>query len=186
MTDLSSLPPDLPVPTDDGAADHLGGVSVRGIELAGTHGAMSLVADTPWTVLYVYPRTGGPGIVLPDDWDLIPGARGCTPQSCSFRDHHDELAALGASVRGISAQPFSEQREFAARMHIPFPLLNDHEMTLAEAPLSLPVYSELGLYKRLTMAISNGVIRKLWYPVFPPDRNAADVVAFLTEQEVSG
>ncbi len=181
MTDLTSLPSDLPVPIDDGAADHLVGLSVVGLELNGTHGVMSLVAETPWTVLYVYPRTGGPAVALPDGWDRIPGARGCTPQSCAFRDHHQELASLGASVRGISAQPLSEQQEFAERMHIPFPLLNDEALTLAHEPLELPNYPELRLYKRLTVAIFAGAIQKAWYPVFPPDRNADDVVSYLTE-----
>ena len=185
MSDYSSLPPDLPVPEDDGAAAHLVGMSVAGIELESTHGRMSLSGSTPWTIVYVYPRTGGPGITLPDDWDLIPGARGCTPQSCAFRDHAGELTTLGASIRGLSAQSPSEQAEFAERMHIPFPLLNDQQMTLAGDPLRLPTYEELGLYKRLTMAIRSGVIEHVWYPVFPPDRNAADVLSFLSSPEAT-
>lgn len=179
MTDFVSLPPDLPVPVDDGAAKHLTGLEVPDLTFDSTQGPLALVGSSLWTILYVYPRTGGPGIELPDDWDLIPGARGCTPQSCAFRDHFAELAQLGAAVRGVGSQPLEEQLEFAERMHIPFPLINDTDMRLAADPLRLPVYRELGLYKRLTLAIRAGRIEKVWYPVFPPDRNAFDVVSFL-------
>lgn len=180
MSDFTFLPDDLPVPHDDGAADHLEGVRLPSLEMDSTHGRQRLIADTPWTILYVYPRTGGPGVDLPDGWDLIPGARGCTPQGCAFRDHAAELAGHGAAIRGLSAQSFAEQRRFSERMHIPFPLMNDSGLLLAGEPLRLPTYPELGLYKRLTMAIRAGVVRRVWYPVFPPDQNATDVLSYLT------
>lgn len=151
-----------------------------------TQGPLELVGRSPWTILYVYPRTGGPGVELPDDWDLIPGARGCTPQSCAFRDHFAELAELGADVRGVGSQPLAEQIEFVERMHMPFPLINDAHMRLAGAPLNLPVHQEFGLYKRLTLAIRAGRIEEVWYPVFPPDRNALEVVTFLTTVGAGG
>ncbi len=180
MSDLSQVPDDLPVPTDDGASDHLLGLRLPPVELADASGGSVRLDDFPtrWLVLYVYPRTGGPGIDLPDDWDLIPGARGCTPQSCAFRDHHAELQELGATVWGVSAQASNEQREFAERMHIPFPLLNDSAHALAEPPLALPTFeaSGLTLYRRVTMIADSAGITRVFYPVFPPDRNAADVV----------
>jgi len=183
MSDLSQLPDDLPAPIDDGASDHLLGLKVPPVELADASGGSVRLDDFPtrWLVLYVYPRTGGPGIDLPDDWDLIPGARGCTPQSCAFRDHHAELKELGATVWGVSAQPLDEQREFAEHMHIPFPLLNDGARALAEPPLALPTFeaSGLTLYRRLTMIADAAGITRVFYPVFPPDGNAADVVDLL-------
>ena len=132
-------------------------------------------------VLYVYPRTGGPTIELPDDWDLIPGARGCTPQACSFRDHEAELTMLGATVWGLSAQPIAEQREFAARMHIPFPLLNDTSLLLSRAPMNLPTFTtgDMTLYKRITLIARDSVVEHAFYPVHPPERNASDVIAWL-------
>ncbi len=185
MADLAALPPDLPVPVGDGACDHLAGMELPDLELPSTHGPQRLRGvSTRWLVLYVYPRTGGPGIDLPEDWDLIPGARGCTPQSCEFRDHHAELAALAATVWGLSAQPAAEQREFAARMHIPFPLLNDEGLRLAGEPLRLPTFTAAGmtLYRRVTLIARAGVVEHVLYPVFPPDRNAADVVSWLSDR----
>ena len=134
-------------------------------------------------VVYVYPRTGTPGEPSPPGWDAIPGARGCTPQSCAFRDHRAELDELGAEVLGLSAQPTAEQAEFAAREHLPFALLSDVGLVLAEA-LSLPTFEAGGmrLYKRITLVVEAGAVAKAFYPVFPPDRNAADVVAWLRER----
>lgn len=183
MTDLTALPGDLPRPLDDDAADHLHGLELPPIELAGTDGARHRLdaAATRWLVLYVYPRTGGPGVDLPEDWDLIPGARGCTPQACSFRDHHEELAGLHATVWGVSAQPVEEQREFADRMHIPFPLLNNSSLSLADPPMRLPTFDggAMTLFRRLTLIAEHGTIVRVFYPVFPPDRNAAEVISYL-------
>ncbi len=182
--DFTSLPPDLPVPVDDGAADHLpGSVLPEGLVLPSTQGGSADLAElaTKKLVAYVYPRTGVPGEPLPQGWDEIPGARGCTPQSCAFRDSREEFAQLGATVAGISAQTTAEQREFAQREQIPFPLLSDADLLLAAA-LGLPTFTveEMTLYRRLTLVAEAGVVVKAFYPVFPPDRNAAEVLDFLT------
>jgi peroxiredoxin len=186
MNDFHALPPDLPAPVDDGAADHLPGMPLPALALRSTQGgevelAAAAAADT--LVLYVYPRTGTPGEPSPDGWDAIPGARGCTPQSCAFRDHHAELRAAGADVLGLSAQPVEEQAAFAAREQLPFALLSDPELRLAAA-LRLPTFEAGGmrLYKRLTLVVRDGAIAKAFYPVFPPDRDAADVLAWLRER----
>lgn len=187
MTDYSALPPDLPVPVDDGAADHLPGRALPALALPATTGGTidlaAAAAAAGTLVLYVYPRTGVPGEPLPDGWDAIPGARGCTPQSCAFRDHHAELRALDAGVLGLSAQPADEQAAFAAREHIPFPLVSDADLRLA-AELRLPTFEAGGmtLYKRITLIVRDGAIAHAFYPVFPPDRNAADVLAWLRER----
>jgi peroxiredoxin len=185
VSDYTSLPDDLPVPEDDGAADHLPGTPVPHIALPATSGGEADLAElaTGLLVAYVYPRTGVPGEPLPEGWDDIPGARGCTPQSCSYRDSLAAFERHGARLAGISAQSPGEQAEFAAREHIPYPLLADPSLRLAEA-LGLPTFAvEIGdldvtLYRRLTFVAEAGVIVKAFYPVFPPDRDAADVLAW--------
>jgi peroxiredoxin len=178
-----SLPADLPIPEDDGAADHLPGLEIPTLALPATGGGeldlATLAAGR--LVAYVYPRTGTPGEPLPDGWDDIPGARGCTPQSCSYRDALAEFERLGATVIGISAQSAAEQAEFAAREHIPFPLLSDPDLRLAAA-LRLPTFEAAGmtLYRRLTLIAEAGAIVNAFYPVFPPDRDAAAVLAWLS------
>ena len=178
---LHRLPEQLPVPKDDGACDHLLGMTLPGLELPATDGmGVDLSNLTGRTVLYLYPMTGTPGQALPDGWDELPGARGCTPQACAFRDHQAELTALGARVCGVSAQTTAEQREAAERLHLPYLLLSDADFRLAEA-LQLPTF-ELGgrrFLKRVTLIAEGGVIQKIFYPVFPPDRNAGEVVAWL-------
>ena len=180
--DFRQLPPDLPVPVDDGAADHLPGSGLPSVALPSTLGGELDLAEAARErlVVYVYPRTGTPGEALPDGWDDIPGARGCTPQSCAFRDAQRELARHGAMLIGISAQTPQEQAEFAEREHIPYPLLSDHDLALADA-MGLPTFETGGLrlYKRLTFVAEQGRIVKVFYPVFPPDRNAGDVLAWL-------
>ena len=173
----------IPAPPDDGAARHLEDMRVPGLALPATDGALlSLAALSGLTVVYAYPRTGRPGdISLVEDWDLIPGARGCTPQSCAFRDHHAELKGAGAShVFGLSTQDTAYQREMAERLHLPFPVLSDEKLALTQA-LRLPTMEVAGLtlLKRLAMVIEDGRIVKVFYPVFPPDRNAADVLDWL-------
>jgi peroxiredoxin len=181
-TDFSNLPADLPVPVDDGAADHLTGSAVPHVALASTLGGELDLAQaaSERLVVYVYPRTGTPGQPSPEGWDDIPGARGCTPQSCAFRDAQQELARHGAALVGISTQTPEEQAEFAQREHIPYPLLSDHELALAEA-MGLPTFAAGGLqlYKRLTFVAEESRIVRVFYPVFPPDRNATDVLAWL-------
>jgi peroxiredoxin len=176
------LPADLPAPVDDGAADHLEGMALPALALPSTSGGdIDLATAAEGTlVLYLYPRTARPGEPLPEGWDEIPGARGCTPQSCAFRDHFAELRALRADVLGLSAQPLPDQVEFAQRVGLPYPILSDPELELADA-LHLPTFEVAGmrLYRRLTLIAPDGRIAKVFYPVFPPDRNAADVVAWL-------
>ena len=179
------LPADLPVPEQDGAADHLPGRALPDIALPGTRGGMVDVAPVgcPRAILYFYPRTGRPGVELPDGWDLIPGARGCTPQACSFRDHHQELLDLGAEVYGISSQPTGYQSEAADRLHLPFPLLSDTDLRL-KLLLDLPTFTVDGaeLYRRLTLVVRERTIEHVFYPVFPPDRHAGEVLAWLRER----
>lgn len=175
----------LPAPADDGAAAHLPGAAVPDVALAATDGTKVSLAGLAGTgVVYAYPLTGLPGTALPEGWDDIPGARGCTPQSCVFRDHHGELLAAGAArVFGLSTQDTDYQREAAERLHLPFPLLSDAALRLTTA-LRLPVMLVHGatLLKRMALIIEGGVIVRVFYPVFPPDRNAADVLDWLRAQ----
>ncbi len=178
---LYQLPADLPAPVDDGAADHLVGLEVPGLILDSSAGPIDLSElAAQLAVLYVYPATGIPGRPSPDGWDAIPGARGCTPQSCAFRDHAGELAELGARVAGLSAQLLEQQIEFARREHMPSPVIADPELRVRDA-LTLPTFEFGGvtLYKRVTLVLEAGRISHCFYPVFPPDRNAADVAAWL-------
>lgn len=177
--DWSKIPP----PADDGGARHLPGLRVPDIALPATSGAViSLALLAGRTVLYAYPRTGVPGEISPvDDWDMIPGARGCTPQSCAFRDHFADLKAAGADhVFGLSTQSTAYQSEMATRLHLPFPVLSDADLLLARA-LGLPTMqvADMQLLKRLAAIIDDGVIRHVFYPVFPPDSNASDVLEWL-------
>jgi peroxiredoxin len=179
---FEQLPADLPVPEDDGAADHLTGLPMPSLALpATTGGTVDLTeVSSPRVVVYAYPKTGRPGVALPDGWDLIPGARGCTPESCDFRDHHGELAALGAEVFGLSSQSTDYQAEAADRLHLPFALLSDERFELADA-LRLPTFTVEGerLYRRLTLVVRDGRVEHAFYPVFPPDGHAAQVFAWL-------
>jgi peroxiredoxin len=180
--DPYTLPPGLPVPVDDGACAHLLGMPVPDVVLSATSGEDVDLADlaAELAVVFVYPRTGRPGVEPPPGWDEIPGARGCTPQACGFRDHYTEFAALGAGVVGISAQTLDEQREFAERAQIPYPLLSDSDLVLADV-LRLPTFEADGmtLYKRVTLVLAHGGVAKVFYPVFPPDRNASDALEWL-------
>ena len=180
--DPTFLPSDIPVPQDDGGARHLTGMKLPDLPLPATRGgAFNLAIIAGRTVLYIYPRTGVPGVELPPGWDDIPGARGCTPQSCGFRDHFAELKDLGVDhVFGLSTQDTDYQREAAERLHLPFPILSDAELKFTKA-LKLPTFSTSGmtLLKRMALVVDDGVISKVFYPVFPPDKNAAEVVAWL-------
>ena len=180
--DPTVLPPELPVPQDDGATRHLAGMKLPALPLAATDGsAVDLSASRGRTVVYVYPRTGLPDTSMPDGWDAIPGARGCTPQSCSFRDHFAELTALGvARVFGLSTQDSDYQREAVERLHLPFPVLSDADFKLTKA-LNLPTFTVAGmtLLKRMVFVIDDGVMTKVFYPVFPPDKSAEEVVTWI-------
>jgi peroxiredoxin len=182
LHDPNVLPAELPAPQDDGAARHLAGMRLPSLALAGTDGSnVDLSKLSGRTVVYVYPRTGVPGQPLPEGWNEIPGARGCTPQSCGFRDHFGELERLGvARVFGLSTQDTAYQREAVERLHLPFPVLSDERLALARA-LDLPTFTTSGmtLLKRMALIIDDGVISKVFYPVFPPDKNAEEVIAWL-------
>lgn len=183
--DWTSLPDDLPVPVDDGAADHLPGEALSSCPLPSTDGGLVDLAAAPGrTVVYAYPRTGEPGVDSPDGWDAIPGARGCTPQACAYRDHAEDLAAAGARVVGLSTQTTSYQCEAAGRLHLPFPLLSDADLTLARA-WGLPTFEAGGevLLRRLTLVLRDGVVEHVRYPVFPPDGDATAVLAWLQENQ---
>jgi peroxiredoxin len=180
--DPTILPADLPVPQDDGAARHLAGRKLPAVTLAATDGSrVDLAKLAGRTVVYIYPRTGVPGRAMPEGWDAIPGARGCTPQSCSFRDHFAELKGLGvAHLYGLSTQDSEYQREAALRLKLPFPILSDKDFALTRA-LNLPTFEVAGmtLLKRMALVIDDGVITKVFYPVFPPDKNAEEVIGWL-------
>ena len=174
MHDVYTLPPGLPIPEDDGAADHLLGLELPELTLESSQGPVDL---REFNVIYVYPRSGRPGVPLLPGWDETPGARGCTPQSCAFRDLYPDL---GVAVAGLSAQTLDDQLEFAERNRMPFPVIADPERKLGAA-LRLPTFeiSGLTLYKRITLVAEHARIVKVFYPVFPPDANAGDVLAWL-------
>jgi peroxiredoxin len=183
--DYLSLPPDLPVPEDDGAADHLPSSHVPPLVLQSTAGkTIALDAlGAGRTVIFIYPLTGRPGTDLPQGWDAIPGARGCTPESCGFRDHYNELLSDGARrVFGLSSQETGYQQEVVQRLHLPFSMLSDPTLKLASA-LRLPTFQAGGLtlYKRLTLIVCDGQIEHVFYPVFPPDGHAEEVLSWLND-----
>jgi peroxiredoxin len=178
---FTKLPQNLPIPLDDGASFHLLGKSLPNVILDSTSNKQVNISKIKGRVVfYCYPMTGQPGVKLPDGWDLIPGARGCTPQSCSFRDHYQELQSLGTQVYGISTQEPSAQLEAFKRLHLPFELLSDVDLKLTTA-LQLPTFQveNKQLIKRLTLIAQDGKIIKVLYPVFPPDKNAQDVINWL-------
>ena len=184
--DLYSLPLDLPIPVDDGSCDHLAGLPWPSVQLLSTRGTwVSLAAiKAEWLVVYCYPRTGLPDQDPPGGlaaWDSIPGARGCTPQACSYRDHHAQLVQHGAHVFGVSTQDTAYQREVVDRLHLPFELLSDSGLQLARA-LQLPTFSVAGqtLIKRLTLVGRGGRIDKCFYPVFPPNSDASNVLRYIS------
>jgi peroxiredoxin len=187
MTNFAELPSDLPRPLDDGACDHLPGLAMPSVRLPSTAGRLVDLGalGAARTVIYCYPRTGRPGEPLPDGWDMIPGARGCTPQSCGFRDHHRELADLGAEVYGLSTQTTDYQREMAERLHLPFPVLSDAHFAFTDA-LRLPTFEAGGmrLIKRLTLIVRDQRIEHVFYPVFPPDESAAEVLDWLERHPI--
>jgi len=187
VRDVYTLPADLPVPVDDGAADHLRGAVVPALTLPATSGRLVDLAELARrpAVLFFYPRTGQPGKSAGREWDLIPGARGCTPQSCGFRDLHAEFQALGVTVAGVSTQTTAYQREFVERNHVPFDLLSDAELSLTRA-LRLPTFEfpvpgigPATLIRRMAWYLDGGRLARVWYPVFPPNANAETVLAWL-------
>ena len=181
---LQNLPDNLPVPKDDGACDHLPEARLPSVPLPSTSGEPVDLSRLPGrTVVYLYPMTGRPDRDLPEGWDDIPGARGCTPQSCGFRDHHGELRALGVRIFGLSTQGTGYQREAAERLGLPFRLLSDEGLSFAKS-LNLPTFEADGqtLIKRLTLVVDDGRIEKVFYPVFPPGENAGEVARWLSRR----
>lgn len=177
-----SLPDELPVPEDDGLAAHLTGMALPSLTLPSTDGSLvNLNAFSGRLVIYVYPLTGQPNVPLPPGWDEIPGARGCTPQACDFSNHHQALQSLNTVVYGLSSQTTAYQTELKQRLHLPFELLSDDQFALKTA-LNLPTFrvGDLQLYKRLTLIVDSQVIKKVFYPVFPPNQHAAQVIDWLS------
>jgi len=186
VTTLTELPENLPIPSDDGACNHLLGMMIPPIELPATNGkSVKLAEEKGYVVVYCYPMTGRPDQTLPENWDQIPGARGCTPQSCAFRDQYQAFVSLNAAVYGLSTQTTEYQKEAAERLHLPFPLLSDASLEFASA-LRLPTFDVDGLklFKRLTLIVKSGQIVKVFYPVFPPTQNAEQVADWLRSKAV--
>ena len=185
MTNLNQLPTDLPVPQDDGACNHLVGMPLPNVALLATDGSMVNLSQLPGRlVIYCYPMTGQPNVPLPEGWDQIPGARGCTPQSCAFRDHYQELQALHANVFGLSVQSTEYQREMATRLHLPFQVLSDEHYQFQKA-LNLPTFVAAGmtLLKRVTFISHQGRIEAVHYPIFPSDSDPAWVLDYLKNKK---
>jgi peroxiredoxin len=186
--DFNKLPPNLPVPKDDGAARHLAGMALPDIALPSTKNRLVNLSrlDAPRIVVYAYPRTGRPGAPVPSGWDDIPGARGCTPETCGFRDHHQDLEKLHAGVYGLSTQDTAYQQEMVKRLEVPFEVLSDEHLELTRA-LRLPTFEFDGatLLKRLTLVVRRGRIEHVFYPVFPPDTHAQEVIAWLRAHPVA-
>lgn len=185
MIDLANLPADLPVPEDDGAAAHLLGLTMPHLGVTATGGEIVRLEalGVGRTVIYVYPLTGRPGVDLPDGWDSIPGARGCTTEACTFRDHYRGLLAAGAGrVYGLSSQDTNYQSEVVERLHLPFPMLSDPSLEVARS-LDLPTFEAdgLNLYKRLTLVVHDGKVEHVFYPVFPPNEHAEQVLTWLQD-----
>jgi len=185
---LFQLPPDLPVPVDDGACAHLVGLRLPSVPLPSTAGRVVDLAGLPArTVVYCYPRTGRPDQGVPKGWDAIPGARGCTPQSCAYRDHYQALQALGARVFGLSTQTTEYQREAVERLHLPFELLSDERLVFTRRlRLTTFEFDSMTLIKRLTLIIRDGGIEKVFYPVFPSDQDAGRVIEWLSRSRTRG
>lgn len=187
MADFNKLPADLPAPQDDGSTNHLRGMRLPNISLTATNGkAIDFGGLNGKLVIYCYPMTGQPNVALPEGWDQIPGARGCTPQSCSFRDHYQELQGLGAQVIGLSVQSTGYQKEMVERLHLPFAVVSDDEYQFQKA-LHMPTFVAAGmtLLRRVTLIANHGVIEAVHYPIFPSDSDAAWVLDYLRSRQES-
>ncbi|MBX9725079.1 MAG: peroxiredoxin [Candidatus Obscuribacterales bacterium] len=182
---IFSIPTDLPIPLDDGACEHLENMRIANVSLWSTNDQeINLSSLSGWNVIFCYPMTGRPGVPIPEGWVQIPGAAGCTPQACSYRDNHAELKRNGVGIYGISTQTSEAQKEASNRLGLPYPLLSDANHSFSSA-LKLPMLEVGGskLIKRLTLILKDGVIKKCFYPVFPPDKNVVEVIAWLSENK---
>ncbi len=182
---IFSIPSDLPIPLDDGACEHLENMRIPNVSLWSTDDQeINLFSLPGWNVIFCYPMTGRPGVAIPEGWVQIPGAAGCTPQTCSYRDNHAELKRYGVGVYGISTQTSEAQKEASNRLGLPYLLLSDADHSFSSA-LKLPLLEVGGLklIKRLTFILKDGVIKKCFYPVFPPDKNVVEVIAWLSENQ---
>lgn len=182
---IFSIPVDLPIPVDDGACEHLENMRIPNVSLWSTDDQeINLSSLSGWNVIFCYPMTGRPGVSIPEGWVQIPGAAGCTPQACSYRDNHTELKRNGVAVYGLSTQTSAAQKEASNRLGLPYPLLSDANHSFSSA-LKLPLLEVGGskLIKRLTLILKDGVIKKCFYPVFPPDKNVVEVIAWLSENQ---
>jgi peroxiredoxin len=182
---IFSIPTDLPIPLDDGACEHLENMRIPSVSLWSTDDhEINLSSLSGWNIIFCYPMTGRPGVPIPEGWVQIPGAAGCTPQACSYRDNHTELKRNSVGVYGISTQTSEAQKEASNRLGLPYPLLSDANHSFSSA-LKLPLLEVGGskLIKRLTLILKDGVIKKCFYPVFPPDKNVVEVIAWLSENQ---
>ncbi len=182
---IFSIPIDLPIPLDDGACDHLENMPIPNVSLWSTDDQeVNLSSLSDWNVIFCYPMTGRPGVPIPEGWVKIPGAAGCTPQACAYRDNYAELKRNGIGIYGISTQTSEAQKEASNRLGLPYPLLSDANHSFSSA-LKLPMLEVGGskLIKRLTLILKDGVIKKCFYPVFPPDKNVVEVIAWLSENK---
>lgn len=187
MKNLHELPDNLPIPVDDGACNHLLGSRVPSIYLNATSGkSVDLGSVAGTAVIFFYPMNGKPDSPPMIGWNDIPGARGCTPQVCSFRNEYSQLVAMNAKVFGVSSQPLADQKEASARLALPYELLNDTPLELTHA-MNLPTFEyEASIYiKRITVITIDGVIKKTFYPVFPPDKNVSDVITWIKQNNAS-
>ncbi len=185
MTNVYEIPPNLPIPENDGSTNHLRGLRLPNISLKATDGStVSFGNISNRLVIYCYPMTGQPNVALPDGWDQIPGARGCTPQSCSFRDHYQELQALGAEVVVLSVQTTEYQKEMVDRLQVPFPVVSDSDYQFQKA-LNMPTFMAAGmtLLKRVTLIANHGVIEAVHYPIFPSDSDPGWVIDYLKRSQ---
>ncbi len=189
MSQYNLLNPDwskIPAPKLDASLEHLNNFIIPEIKLSSTSGdEIDLSKLIGLTIIYVYPMTGQPNVALPEGWDEIPGARGCTPQSCSFRDNFSELKKLNIkNIFGLSSQTTKYQKEMSERLHLPYPILSDEKLVFANA-LKLPTFKvdNMSLIKRITLIINNNKIIKYFYPVFPPDQNVNDVIFWLRKSK---
>ncbi|VAW52529.1 Alkyl hydroperoxide reductase subunit C-like protein [hydrothermal vent metagenome] len=183
MKDLYQLPEGLPVPVDDGACNHLEGAPFPSMLITVTpHATYDFSKEKGINIIFFYPMIGHPDSLPMTGWNEIPGARGCTPQALSYKNYFRQITKLGVRLFGASSQALKEQNDAIDRLKLPFELINDSSFLLSNA-LKLPTFqfNEIKMIKRLTLVVVDGVIKKVFYPVFPPNKNVDDVIVWLKE-----